>query len=99
MYYNQDEFLLLSRTGRVARSGAGPPRPLYVPGEALPDRSPGAPWLLRAVGAALSGMWRHTRDGRTPGPAGPPDAETAAFENYLELEFAVGFGAEDEPWL
>lgn len=99
MYYNRDEFLLLSRSGRVARSGAGPPSRLYDPGDPLPDRAPATPWLLRAMGAALSGMWRHTDEGQAAGTPAPVATEPDAWDTYLELEFAVGFAAEDEPWL
>lgn len=91
MFYDKDEFLLLSRGGRVPPAvRAGPPR-----GDPAP---PGEPWLLQAFAAALAGM---LRPGGAPAES-PKSAPATGYvdpEGYLELEFAVGFVAEDEPWL
>jgi hypothetical protein len=106
MHYNRDEFMLLSRGGRVPPAvRAGPPGrdPLLGPGGALV----GEPWLLQALSAAVAGLLRHARraapaqgSARVQSSAGrAPASGYADPEAYLELEFAVGFAAEDEPWL
>ena len=81
MYYNRDEFLLLSRGGRVppaVRAGPAPPAPQLAAAE---------PWLIQLAVAAVAGMLRR---GRESGARLDRDA-------YLELEFAVGFAADEEP--
>ncbi len=106
MHYNRDEFTLLSRGGRVPPAvRAGPARrdPLLGPGGALAAD----PWLLQALRSAVAGMLRHARPAAPaggsarPGPSAvsAPASGYADPEAYLELEFAVGFAAEDEPWL
>jgi hypothetical protein len=84
MYYNRDEFLVWSRTGRVPPGAprAGPPHPRHE----LPSAEP---WLLQMAVAAVAGMLR--RDGGKNARLDPDD--------YLKLEFAVGFAADEEPWL
>jgi hypothetical protein len=66
----------------------------------------GEPWILQMLGSAVRGMLRHERSaperpaagaGRVS-PSGPATGY-ADREAYLELEFAVGFAADDEPWL
>ena len=99
MYYNRDELLLLSRTGRVPPAVRAGPRsrdPLIGPGGALR----GEPRLLQAFGAAVSRMLQRGRC-IVAGPQreSAPAVGYADPEGYLELEFAVGFAAEDEPWL
>ena len=98
MYYNRDEFLLLGRTGRVppaARPGPRSQDPLLGPGGALRRD----PWLLQLAVAAVAGMLRHGRAAGQPTPESAPAVGYADPESYLELEFAVGFAAEDEAWL
>lgn len=93
MWYDRDELRLLSRSGHVPPAvRAGPPGPRHEPPLA-------EPWLLQAARAALAGM--RGRGGRGDGPAAEsaPAIGYADPEGYLELEFAVGFAAEDEPWL
>jgi hypothetical protein len=84
MYYNRDEFLVWSRTGRVPPGAprAGPTHPRH-------ELPPAEPWLLQAAVAAVAGMLRHGR-------AKPPELDRDA---YLALEFEVGFAADDDPWL
>lgn len=85
MYYNRDEFMLLSRRGSVPPATRhGPPG--RHPGQG--DLPAGEPWLLQLLGGAIRSMARHRS------AVGYADRES-----YREMEFAVGFGAEDEPWL
>jgi hypothetical protein len=104
MYQNKDELWLLSRAGRVPPvSRAGPRyRDRLAPHDretALPGRSRGrvpalalAPARLRR---ALGGGGRAERE-----PARAPSIRGyASPETYVELEFAVGFGVEEETWL
>ena len=92
MYYNRDEFLLFSRTGRVPPAVRAGPRardPLIGPGGALA----GEPWLLQLVRDALAGL-RHRRRcivAGAPQHDAAPAVGYADPEGYLELEFAVGF--------
>jgi hypothetical protein len=93
VYFNRDEFMLLSRQGRVPPAvRAGPPGPRHE----IPAAEP---WLLQLMAAAVHGALRHAR----PGAPRPQDAGgspgSVDRDTYLELEFAVGFAAEDEPWL
>jgi hypothetical protein len=90
MYYNRAEFMLLSRGGRLPpATGEGPPGRLYDYGDGQYRRlPPGEPWLLQLLRAAVRGMVRQPRAG-----------SYADRDSYRELEFAVGFGADDEPWL
>ncbi|HWE12395.1 MAG TPA: hypothetical protein VG365_02730 [Solirubrobacteraceae bacterium] len=100
MYYNRDELMLLGRRGSVPPAArAGPPGRLYDYGDGRYRRLPPAePWLLQLLGAAVRRMLRHGRGGAArPGGRGPA-VGYADRESYLELEFAVGFAAEDEPW-
>ncbi|HWE10488.1 MAG TPA: hypothetical protein VG325_14140 [Solirubrobacteraceae bacterium] len=90
MYYNRVEFMLLSRGGRVPPATRdGPPGRLYDYGDGRYRRlPPREPWLLQMLSAAMRGMLRHGQAG------GYADRDS-----YREMEFAVGFGADDEPWL
>lgn len=85
MQFSRDEYLLLSRTGRVPHSARPRPDPHPVSELSRPAiRFPLDGW----IGAARAGV-RSLR-GRRGSAAGVPDS-------YLELEFVVGFGADDEP--
>jgi hypothetical protein len=107
MLLNRDELLLLSRSGRVPPATRAGPRPRIPPPAALPGRdSPASPRSGRAVrGLSLAGVRRalHRSDRRGPvapvGPARPRCPLTQGYADpasYLELEFAVGFVAEEE---
>jgi hypothetical protein len=82
MLYDRDELMLLSRTGRVPRG-----RPRAGPSHPRHELPAAEPWLLQLALAAVAGMLRR---GRAPEPRLDRDA-------YTELEFAVGFAADDEP--
>jgi hypothetical protein len=82
MYYNRDELLLLSRGGRL------PPAVRAGPPHPRPELPPAEPWLLQLAVAAVAGMLR-----RGGGRQTRIDRDA-----YMELEFAVGFAADDEPW-
>lgn len=97
MNLNRDEFLLLSRTGRGLHSTrAGPAsgesergRWARLPGA----RASSAVSLRRGTAQRL----RHVlgpRPGRSAGPSRRLDRLDE--ETYFELEFAVGFPAEEE---
>lgn len=96
MHINRDEFMLLSRRGSVPpATRAGPPSRSVQRYE--PD--PPAPRLKERVSAAVGGI-RGRLSGS--GPERPHSARSHGYaeqESYVELEFAVGFGVEDEPWL
>ena len=97
MHYNRDEFLLLSRGGRVPPAVRAGPRgrdPLVGPGGALAAE----PWLLQALRAAVAGMLRQARSAAEPRESAPAVGYVDP-EGYLEMEFAVGFAADDDPWL
>jgi hypothetical protein len=98
MHINRDEFMLLSRRGSVPRATrAGPDSPSVQRYE--PD--PRAPRLGARVSAAVGGI-RGRLSGSGSGPERPRSARTHGYaeqESYIELEFTVGFGVEDEPWL
>jgi hypothetical protein len=98
MYLNRDEFLLLSRTGRSTYSTrAGPGLDERFEAGVTPRR------LRRHARSGLtlrSGSWRGlrqvlgARSGRGIRPTravGSTDEET-----YFEMEFAVGFPAEED---
>jgi hypothetical protein len=99
MNLNRDEFLLLSRTGRgpySTRAGPGPderfeagltPRRLRRRARSGLTRKSGVLGLRHALGPRSG---RSARVSRTIG---------AAEETYFEMEFAVGFPAEEETLL
>ncbi|MFZ1994224.1 MAG: hypothetical protein WAU75_08950 [Solirubrobacteraceae bacterium] len=101
MNLNRDEFLLLSRTGRGPYSTRAGPQPFGLP-EFDPDASASSRRfgkrgrtglrLLRGAGSRL----RHVlgpRSGRSPRVS---RALEYGDEEYFEMEFAVGFPAEEE---
>ncbi|HEX4009681.1 MAG TPA: hypothetical protein VHX62_06720 [Solirubrobacteraceae bacterium] len=104
MYQSKDELWLLSRGGRVPPvSRAGPRyRDRLAPHDreaALAGRSRGrlpVPALRPArLRRALGGGGRADHE-----PARAPSIRGyASPESYVELEFAVGFGTEEETWL
>ncbi|MFL5863800.1 MAG: hypothetical protein ACJ780_24010 [Solirubrobacteraceae bacterium] len=98
MNLNRDEFLLLSRTGRGPHSTrAGPP---------IAERSKhgvtGRLFRKRARSSLLAQPSsvpapRHVTGPRASGSAGPPRTVRYLDErSYHELEFLVGFPAEEE---
>ena len=100
MYLNRDEFLLLSRTGRgtySTRAGPGPderfeagitPRLFRWRARSGLTLRSGSGRGLRHVLGPRSGRIGPTRPSRS---VGSTDEET-----YFELEFAVGFPAEED---
>lgn len=107
MHVRHDELYLLSRTGRFPVSersrNSSPPRP--APPPRPPTRPPGhggghRGLVARAVSGCRGALRRggeHEHGVSAPGRTGP--SAYARRESYVELEFAVGFGAEDEQWL
>lgn len=95
MHYSRDELMLFRRCGVVPpATRPGPPRRRVGPkandaGDVAPVAEPPVPWLLGLAASVLSSAARR--------PA--PQRGSADDQTYLELEFAVGFGAEDESWL
>ena len=107
MHVRHDElYLLSSRTGRyVSERGqrSGPPRPTPPPRPPTrpPSRGSGHRGL---VAQAVSGCRRalHRGGEHEHGVSAPGRTRPNAYarrDTYVELEFAVGFGAEDEQWL
>ncbi len=104
MNLNRDEFLLLSRSGRGPYSTRAGPQPFGVP-EFDPEvwtssrrfRKPKRTGLLlrRISGNRL----RHGLGPRPGRSARVPRTPTYADQEYIELEFAVGFPAEEETLL
>lgn len=89
MFLNRDELALLSRGGRVPR--ALRPAPAGLHERAVTAAGP-AGWRVRLA----PGRLRPTRaTGRAPAAVAPARAPIPS-QRYLELEFAVGFGVEDE---
>lgn len=96
MYHNRDQFVLLN--GRVIK--ISPPSPGYRSPEdcGLPPPSP-PPWLLSAMVGTVRRMLQHPAPSRADDPKRPArPARPIDRASYLELEFAVGFGPDDEPW-
>ncbi len=104
MYLNTDELMLLSRGGRVPPvARAGPRyRDWLAPHEreSLTPRRSGTGLAVRGLMPArlrqvLGGGERGERQSaRSPSMHGYAD-----HDRYFEMEFAVGFGVEDEHWL
>ncbi len=98
MYLNRDEFLLLSRTGRgtySTRAGPGPDERFEarVMPRRLRRRARSGLTLRSGSGRGLRHVLgpRSGRASRASRSAGSADQET-----YFELEFAVGFPAEED---
>jgi hypothetical protein len=83
MYFHRDDYLLLSRGGRV-------PRPAHIEVRHHWHTHPPSPGRLRRGGARLlAGLPRRcTRDSDAPG-AGQRSPGELDIHAYLELEFAV----------
>jgi hypothetical protein len=108
MYLNSAELLLLSRGGRVPPvSRAGPRYRDWLAPDERERLQVARSWGLRsfrrrrsarlreALGGLGGGGGRGTREpARAPSFPGYADRES-----YVELEFAVGFAAEEEQWL
>lgn len=107
MYLNRDEYLLLSRSGRIPRPGRpGPGRLREQPPAELRRLAVEAGGAASLPGAATAGLRRLLRrrgDGRVrPGARARSPQRLSGYadrETYVELEFAVGFGVEEESWL
>jgi hypothetical protein len=96
MHINRDEYMLLSRRGSVPPATRAGPRSPYLQRY---DPLPPAPGLRSRVSSAVGGI-RGRLSGS--GPEHPSPTRSHGYverESYMELEFAVGFGVEDEPWL
>jgi hypothetical protein len=104
MNINHAEFLLLTRTGRGPFCTRAGPQPFGLPeATLLPERSGR---LFRKRGRSGLLLRRGSGNGLRHGlgPGNGPSARVArtdqyAGREYFELEFAVGFPAEDEPLL
>ena len=100
MNLNRDEFLLLSRTGRSGpyspRAGPGPDERFVagLTGRQLRRRSRSA-LTLAGAGRRL----RHVLGPRSGGSARLSRTVDYRDDEYFELEFAVGFPAEEETLL
>jgi hypothetical protein len=104
MNLNQAEFLLLSRTGRGPYSTRAGPQPFGLPEPPLPPRRPrrrfrkrGRSGLILRRGAG-NGL-RHGLGSRADRSPRVSRALDYADQEYLELEFAVGFPAEEDTLL
>ena len=104
MFQDRDEFMLLSRGGRVPRARAGPRyRDQLAPHDRDHARAGSIGGRLTRWAFRPSRLWemlgRGGRAGRQP-TSSPSISAYADPESYLELEFAVGFEAvEDEQLL
>src|ERR1700749_4839043 len=100
MNLNRDEFLLLSRTGRGSystRAGPGPDE-RYEAGlttRRLRRRPRSGLVLWPGKGRGL----RHVLGPRSRGSTRPSHTLERVDQEYLELEFAVGFPAEEQSLL
>jgi hypothetical protein len=101
MYFNRDEFLLLSYSGRGLHSTRAGPRPFGLPefdsevwAPRRASRRAGRAGLRLRRGAR--GGLRHGLGWRIRRPVSPPRRHAYPGEEYFELEFAVGFPAEEE---
>lgn len=97
MNLNRDEFLLLSRTGRgphSTRAGPSPERPDgALKGRGFHERKTSA---LSLAASTTSGL-RHVLGPRSRGSQRPSRTQGHLDERtYHELEFLVGFPAEEE---
>ena len=104
MNLNQAEFLLLSRTGRGPYSTRAGPQPSGLPEPPLPPRRPRRRFGKRGRSGLV--LWRGAGNGLRHGLGPRADrsprvsqARDSVNQEYLELEFAVGFPAEEETLL
>jgi hypothetical protein len=104
MYINLAEFVLLSRTGRGPYCTRAGPQPFGLPAPALEPARLG--WLSRKRGRSGLLLWRSSRSGLRHGlgprdgrPARPARTLEYAEREYFELEFAVGFPADEDSLL
>jgi len=107
MNLNQAEFLLLARTGRGPHSTRAGPQPFGLPEPPLPlprrekplkrlgKRGRTGPILRRGAQKGL----RHGLGPQADGSTRISRALENADQEYFELEFAVGFPAEEESLL
>lgn len=96
MFQHNDEYMLLSRGGRVPPASRAGPR--YRNGLSPAELQrvgirPGRGWLKRRASQVRRrvGGRRGRVPAQSPGIGGYTDGES-----YFELEFAVGFAVEDE---
>jgi hypothetical protein len=97
MNLNRDEFLLLARTGRGSystRAGPGPDE-RFEAGLTRRRLGHSARSGLTLRAGAGRGL-RHVLGPRSGGPARLSRTVEYVDKEYLELEFAVGFPAEEE---
>jgi hypothetical protein len=104
MYLNTDELLLLSRGGRVAPvSRAGPRYRDWLEPHQRESLTVVRAWGRRSLRRRRTARLREALGGGGPFSRQPARAPQfsgyADRETYVELEFAVGFGAEEEQWL
>ncbi|MGH2872249.1 MAG: hypothetical protein ACRDL5_07270 [Solirubrobacteraceae bacterium] len=95
MLHDRDDYTLLMRAGRVPHEMRAGPSGRLRPGRAYtpaPDRRP----VPRARRPALAGLRQLMRSPRGRRPQRLPATPPLDRQSYLELEFAVGFGVEDE---
>jgi hypothetical protein len=104
MNINNAEFLLLSRTGRGLHSTRAGPQPFELPkyrpereGRALPPTGRTGLSLRRRLGRGRG--LRHVLGARGGGPARTARTLGYGDPEYFEMEFAVGFPAEEETLL
>ncbi len=96
--YRDDSFLLLSRTGRGPYSTRAGPQPYELPRCEAEALTAERPFGMRAFRL----LRRATQRGRRGGGSGTGLSTRAVRtleyrgEEYFELEFAVGFPAEEE---
>lgn len=104
MNLNQAEFLLLARTGRGPYSTRAGPQPFGMPEPPPPPRRPGRLFGKRGGGGVIlrRGTGKGLRHGLGPRADRSPRISRTldyADQEYFELEFAVGFPAEEETLL
>lgn len=104
MNINRAEFLLLARTGRGPYSTRAGPQPFGMPEPPLPPRRQGRLFGKRGGSGLIlrRGAGKGLRHGLGPrADRSPRISHTLDYADpeYFELEFAVGFPAEEETLL
>jgi hypothetical protein len=97
MFQHKDEYMLLSLSGRVQSARRADPRHRHRLSAAELERAGLRParGRLKRWASGLRGTGTGRRADRSP--AQPPGiGGEMDGESYFELEFAVGFGVEDE---